>query len=157
MKSKIQQKKAFTIIEVLIVLAIAGLILLIVFLAVPALQRNSRNTQRSSDASRALGAAQEVLNNNGNIMTNLTTDRLQAAIGTPAYYQSANITVADGPASGASPVNTTTVDTLIVLRGARCVTSGADAGRATNGTNRQLAAVFTVETGSGTTLRCRDS
>ncbi|MDQ3065292.1 MAG: prepilin-type N-terminal cleavage/methylation domain-containing protein, partial [bacterium] len=32
--------KGFTIIEVLIVLAIAGLIMLIVFLAVPALQRN---------------------------------------------------------------------------------------------------------------------
>jgi prepilin-type N-terminal cleavage/methylation domain-containing protein len=33
-------KKGFTIIEVLIVLAIAGVIMVIVFLAVPALQRN---------------------------------------------------------------------------------------------------------------------
>ncbi|HPW47952.1 MAG TPA: prepilin-type N-terminal cleavage/methylation domain-containing protein, partial [Candidatus Saccharibacteria bacterium] len=35
-----KDQKGFTIIEVLIVLAIAALILLIVFLAVPALQRN---------------------------------------------------------------------------------------------------------------------
>src|SRR5256885_2633432 len=58
-------RSGFTIIEVLIVLAIAGLILLIVFLAVPALQRNSRNTQYRSDASKLLGAAQELINNKG--------------------------------------------------------------------------------------------
>ena len=40
----------FTIIEVLIVLAIAGLILLIVFLAVPSLQRANRNNTRKKDA-----------------------------------------------------------------------------------------------------------
>lgn len=45
-------KKAdgFTIIEVLIVMAIAGLIMVVVFLAVPALQRNSRNQARRADA-----------------------------------------------------------------------------------------------------------
>jgi prepilin-type N-terminal cleavage/methylation domain-containing protein len=45
MKQLYKQKReaGFTIIEVLIVLAIAALILLIVFLAVPALQRNARN------------------------------------------------------------------------------------------------------------------
>ena len=48
---KTKRDEGFTIIEVLIVLAIAGLIMLIVFLAVPALQRNSRNTQRTNDAS----------------------------------------------------------------------------------------------------------
>jgi prepilin-type N-terminal cleavage/methylation domain-containing protein len=37
-------RTGFTIIEVMIVLAIAGLILLIVFLAVPALEREARNT-----------------------------------------------------------------------------------------------------------------
>ena len=65
MKTKLnKQEKGFTIIEVLIVLAIAGLIILIVFLAVPALQRNSRNTQRQNDASRALSMMQETINNN---------------------------------------------------------------------------------------------
>lgn len=54
----------FTIIEVLIVLAIAGLILLVVFLAVPALQRNSRNTQAKNAASAVLGAISEYVNNN---------------------------------------------------------------------------------------------
>lgn len=43
-------KQGFTIIEVMIVLAIAGLILLIVFLAIPSLERSARNTQRKHDA-----------------------------------------------------------------------------------------------------------
>lgn len=61
-------KDGFTIIEVLIVLAIAGLIMVIVFLAVPSLQRNNRNTQRDSDAQRILAAVNEcVANNNGQI------------------------------------------------------------------------------------------
>ena len=42
-------KKGFTIIEVVLVLAIAGLIFLMVFLALPALQRSQRDTQRRED------------------------------------------------------------------------------------------------------------
>ena|GEM_PF-365718 len=44
MKQKTNQ--GFTIIEVVLVLAIAGLIFLMVFIAVPALQRNQRDTDR---------------------------------------------------------------------------------------------------------------
>lgn len=62
------RKQGFTIIEVLIVLAIAGLILLIVFLAVPALQRSARNTQRKNDGSQIASAfANFIANNNGTL------------------------------------------------------------------------------------------
>ena len=64
-KQQMNKSKGFTIIEVLIVLAIAGLILLIVFLAVPALQRSARNTQRKNDVSAMLGAISEYQDNNG--------------------------------------------------------------------------------------------
>lgn len=70
MLSKYRQKrdKGFTIIEVLIVLAIAGLIMLVVFLAIPALQRNSRNNQRTTDVANILGGIGEyVANNNGSL------------------------------------------------------------------------------------------
>jgi len=50
------RNKGFTIIEVMIVLAIAGLILLIVFLAIPALQRSQANTGRKEDAGRLVTA-----------------------------------------------------------------------------------------------------
>ncbi len=42
----------FTIIEVVLVLAIAGLIFLMVFIALPALQRGQRDAQRKEDLSR---------------------------------------------------------------------------------------------------------
>lgn len=44
--------KGFTIIEVVLVLAIAGLIFLMVFIALPALQRSQRNTRRREDMAR---------------------------------------------------------------------------------------------------------
>jgi prepilin-type N-terminal cleavage/methylation domain-containing protein len=49
----------FTIIEVLIVLAIAGLVLLIVFFAVPSLQRNQRNTSRTQTVRLIVGTLEE--------------------------------------------------------------------------------------------------
>ena len=54
--NKINTKKGFTIIEVVLVLAIAGLIFLMVFLALAALQRNQRDTQRKNDLSRVQSA-----------------------------------------------------------------------------------------------------
>ena len=47
-----KSQKGFTIIEVVLVLAIAGLIFLMVFIALPALQRNQRDTQRKNDMGR---------------------------------------------------------------------------------------------------------
>jgi prepilin-type N-terminal cleavage/methylation domain-containing protein len=54
MKNTVKNKRAegFTIIEVMIVLAIAGLIMLIVFLAVPQLQKSQRNEHRKTIADR---------------------------------------------------------------------------------------------------------
>ncbi len=59
-----KNKKGFTIIEVVLVLAIAGLIFLMVFIALPALQRSQRNTQRENDISRFLTAANDFQTNN---------------------------------------------------------------------------------------------
>lgn len=46
LKQEKTSKRGFTIIEVVLVLAIAGLIFLMVFLALPALQRSQRDTER---------------------------------------------------------------------------------------------------------------
>ncbi len=67
-KLKKSNNKGFTIIEVMIVLAIAGLILLIVFLAVPALQRNARNTQRKNDAANLQSAVATYESNNSGLL-----------------------------------------------------------------------------------------
>lgn len=64
-------EKGFTIIEVVLVLAIAGLIFLVVFLALPALQRSQRDTQRRADTSRAMSQiAAYQSNRQGNVPAN---------------------------------------------------------------------------------------
>lgn len=60
-----QNKKGFTIIEVVLVLAIAGLIFLMVFVALPALQRGQRDIQRRSDISRFMSQINSYQTNNG--------------------------------------------------------------------------------------------
>jgi prepilin-type N-terminal cleavage/methylation domain-containing protein len=62
-----QTAQGFTIVEIMIVLAIAGLILLIVFEAIPNLTRNSRNNTRKQDVTNILQViSQYELNNSGN-------------------------------------------------------------------------------------------
>ena len=56
MAKKERKYTGFTIIEVVLVLAIAGLIFAMVFIALPALQRAQRNTQRKQDLSRMQAA-----------------------------------------------------------------------------------------------------
>jgi prepilin-type N-terminal cleavage/methylation domain-containing protein len=72
---KTKTKKGFTIIEVVLVLAIAGLIFLMVFVALPALQRLQRNTQRKDDIARILAAVQSFQSNNSGRIPFDTTDK----------------------------------------------------------------------------------
>ena len=63
------RKEGFTIIEVVLVLAIAGLIFLMVFLALPALQRSQRDSQRKQMAKMLVGVYLNYsANNNGKIV-----------------------------------------------------------------------------------------
>ncbi len=73
-KRQTNTMKGFTIIEVVLVLAIAGLIFLMVFIALPALQRSQRDTQRRDDMSRLMSAITAYQsNNNGKIPTDATS------------------------------------------------------------------------------------
>ncbi len=69
-------KRGFTLIEIVIVLAIAALIMVVVFLAVQGAQRGQRDQQRKDLAARALSKFEEYKgNNNGSVPT---TNELQA-------------------------------------------------------------------------------
>ncbi len=68
LKFKSPSRQGFTIIEVVLVLAIAGLIFLMVFIALPALQRNQRDAQRRQDMSRLKDAIERYkVNNRGQL------------------------------------------------------------------------------------------
>ncbi len=164
-KIKNRKQEGFTIIEVLIVLAIAGLILLIVFLAVPALQRNSRNTQRKTDVSAILGAVAEYGNNNNGVLPVSTTPptntggvvTFNAPAGlTPSQARVAFYNTGIGTAPGnivLAPAGTTTLgntldsapeDFVRIAAGTTCNGNASVAGP-----SRSVTAVYEIETGNG--------
>ncbi|HEX3568646.1 MAG TPA: type II secretion system protein [Candidatus Saccharimonadales bacterium] len=157
---KPKRQDGFTIIEVLIVLAIAGLIMLIVFLAVPALQRNARNTQRRNDVSSLLSGVSEFVNdNNGQLPTSVsvggdgqttftggsgTTSIQGAKVG---FYQDTHVHF--GNASSSPSAST---DDVYILTGATC-----NGNSVTNGSSRSFVAEYWVE-GSGNGIQqCQGS
>ncbi len=163
-----KKQKGFTIIEVLIVLAIAGLILLVVFLAVPALQRTSRNTQRSNDVASILGAVSEfVNNNNGTMPTTASVDAagkltVSGAVGTNSteanlgYYKNNGTSPVSvsATAPGASGANTTTIETVVIYKGASCNSAGTQAISGGSVPSRSIAATYTLENNSS---QCKSS
>ena len=141
--NKKDSQRGFTIIEVLIVLAIAGIIMLIVFLAVPALQRNSRNTARNSDSAAAAGILQEAITNNngkapagastGAISTSSTLAVIPTVLQNQAYsvMDTMDYTVITAGAAALPP--SVDAKTLVVRNGLKCNNSGATAYIATSG------------------------
>lgn len=63
-KGDLKKKKGFTVIEVSLVLAIAGLIFLMVFVAVPQLQRSQRDSRRRDDILSFLETVKKYQTNN---------------------------------------------------------------------------------------------
>ncbi len=155
-KYKSKREEGFTIIEVLIVLAIAGLIILIVFLAVPALQRNSRNTQRRNDVQAALGSFQEYMNNqNGALPTTPAVGVANAKLG---FYQATDFT----GSLTRTAINTSVAPNatgVIIDNFSKCPTTVSPTGNvtmATAATARNVTAVFQVETTGGVQNQCLD-
>lgn len=152
---RVKQPNGFTIIEVMIVLAIAGLIMLLVFLAIPPLQRSSRNQQRKTDVSSVAGAiANYITNNGGSVPASVgassndllicaatcTGNTETAKLG---YYLPANISLVTNNASPTTP----TKDTVVIDVGYGCNSTSTGIGAASS---RTAAVLFAVETGATT-------
>ena len=154
MRNTIQQRKSegFTIIEVMIVLAIAGLIMLIVFLAVPALQRNSRNTQYKSDASAYAAAVNEWgQNNDGKVAVSAD---LTAASGVNSLAKLKALTAPTAVTTGAQ-TGTVAVGSMQLNTGVKC--DPANVGNTIGGSSRAAAVRYSVEgSGSNTAKACID-
>lgn len=88
-----KNKDGFTIIEVVLVLAIAGLIFLMVFVALPALQRSQRDTQRRDDVAR-LATAVTNFQANGSSLNN-TLSEISGQTSTSAGCTRGIVNIAD--------------------------------------------------------------
>lgn len=159
---KTSEQKGFTIIEVMIVLAIAGLIILIVFLAVPALQRNGRNTQRKNDVGQISAAIATYVTDNSKTSTLTTGDVTAALANAKLGFYSPTVgsattgiwfgTPGTAPAAGTTASATVvSSDTVIVVTGVTCA-SGVPT--ATGASARSIAVVYANETAGAPTIGC---
>lgn len=161
-----QQQKGFTIIEVVLVLAIAGLIFAMIFIAWPALQRSQRDTARKNDAATvasAIGSYKS--NNNGKVPT--TTALLVSYIDNLTQYDKASTTElilnTAGGTVGTPVTDLTTTTQLGLLRvmvKAKCDPASAVSGRAiVAGSSRQVAIQYRVEANgvTGGIQQCQDA
>ena len=161
------KQKGFTIIEVVLVLAIAALIFLMVFIALPALQRNQRDQARRTVVGKIASAVTTYQSNRRGASPTTGAQIASYADGVAAVagiYDTVRITVNDGSLEGASyyvRVNALAAGTVApgltgvanktviqVYTAAKCDPTGA---AAISGTSKQAAVVMGLENG-GTTI-----
>ncbi len=145
----------FTIIELLIVLAVAGVVFLIIFNAIPALLRNGRNNQRKQDVAAVLSAISHYqLNHSGSFPP------LRPPVPTPPtddflYYT--KLSFYDSNAVTANPqtaIMTVQDDAVDVYNFELCNTNN-DGAVGDNAGYRDIVALYRIEIGGSTAVRCQ--
>ena len=156
-QKNIKTKRGFTIIEVVLVLAIAGLIFLMVFVALPALQRSQRDTQRRQDyADLSANVTNYTTNNNGSLpvpnKTKLPANKYVNKDGLDPNGKTYTVNViaaSDGTYVGDN-ASLPAEATIYVVIGADCSGTNKDGNKApgSNGSSKAFAVYGYLETGS---------
>lgn len=150
------KQKGFTIIEVVLVLAIAALIFLMVFIALPALQSSQRDTARKNDASIVAAAVNSWSGNNRGKTINSTDTTVLPGIRSYATSLSDNTTEIT-LVTEFSATRTAVDGVATIYMAAKCAGSAGGGGvTLAQGTKRQYAVVTKLESGNGAGY-CLDS
>jgi prepilin-type N-terminal cleavage/methylation domain-containing protein len=137
------KSRGFTIIEVVLVLAIAGLILLMVFIALPALQRGQRDTARKNDVS-LVASAYTTAKSNTRSGVAVTTASLKTYVTDVSENTTPGLI-----AVGAKTLKIVKPGEVIVVPATTCGTSGPNGAVAfVDGTPAQFTVVTQLEGGS---------
>lgn len=159
--SSAKRAGGFTIIETMIVLAIAGLILLLVFEAIPQVERSSRNNQRQQDVTAILQAASHYELNHGGVfpptcgvvapLCNATNEALQYTALT--YYEDTQpgnvkiinqtLPVSNKPAMSSSNPNAT--NEVDVYNYEKCDTNNTGGASTTGAGYEDVVALYALE------------
>lgn len=147
---RLENKKGFTIIEVVLVLAIAALIFLMVFIALPALQRNQRDTARKNQMSKVLAAVTSYQSNNRGKNPTINASFAKYLDGTlpsggSTITLNGEYTVTAGSVSGTGSVSGQTTDNMVLLFGKKC--GGEEGTVADGGSIRQAVVIMKLENG----------
>lgn len=158
------KSRGFSIIEVVLVLAIAGLIFLAVFIALPALQANQRDSDRKRDVSTIVTGINDY--RAGNKQKFPTTQQLTGnTAGDPTNESSwvknisSNTTaVVVNTTAGAGQLNeaTLTDGKIVVTQRSTCGSVSKTAVTLTAGTTQQFTVVTRLEAGGGS-FYCQDA
>lgn len=164
MLNKIKNKKGFTIIEVALVIGIAGVLFAMVFLAYPALRRNTNDNARKAAIGRALTAISQYQNNNNGRLPSLTSgtfvdqylkvngDTFLDPLGAMTSqsdketYAFKSDTTTDGTGIGSSFDARTNQNTIFYAEGYTC-NATAGGGEIKSGGSRNIALRVALESG----------
>lgn len=144
------KQRGFTIIEVVLVLAIAALIFLMIFIALPALQRGQRDTARKNDVSTVLSAISSWKGNNVG-GTFPTTGQLNTYV-TNKSVNTTTVTVVAPPTGTAT--TSVPLGTVIAVSSAKCVSTAA-AGSVTYNVGTSAQYIVATQLEDGTTGYCQ--
>lgn len=143
------KQKGFTIIEVVLVLAIAALIFLMVFIALPALQRNQRDQARKTVQAKVVTAITTYQSTHRGAQFTKVDDLLP-------YLDATRADNVNGYALELARGNTgdggATEDKIVILNGAKCDEMGE---KAVPGSNRTAAVLVQLE--NGKQMSCQSS
>lgn len=153
------ERRGFTIIEVTLVLAIAGLIFLMVFVTLPQVMRNERDTERREDASALLSAIKKYQSNNRGALPNGWTQFRDDYLGDDFVDPSTGVKYTlfvetCGNSTGKACFSTSNPDigTIMVATGATCNNNNVAVGASNP---RKVAVMIKLE--AGNTVYCDNS
>lgn len=142
------KQNGFTIIEVVLVLAIAALIFLMIFVALPALQRGQRDTARKNDANTVVSALNSWTSNHRGSLPATTdqTDFRDDYVKQLNQYDTGDVTLRSGSNLAISST-APSIDTIEVFLGYACTDNGDGI---QDGSNRSAAVVVRLEASNAT-------
>lgn len=172
--SKTNEQKGFSIIEVVLVLAIAGLIFLMVFIALPALQRNQRDSAKKTEVGAVVSAIGTYSGNNNGLLPSSDATGARRIAGIISGKTSSNVlesgTVVRVVAHNVNPFNkagetagsgasvgtgnNVGLDEIVVVIRGKCPAESLSSITLQAGTRRQAAVIANLESG---VLYCEDA
>lgn len=155
-----QKDQGFTIIELVIVLAISGIILSIVIMALPALQRSSRNNTRKNDVSSILQTISRYeVSNSGDFPSSCSGGTCRNGfLGQTKlyYYDDADIEVRASSASSGDITSVPGDEGVVIANYHRCGTGSGGARAVDDAAGYfDVAALYKIETADGRVLQCQ--
>ena len=102
MSNLLKKEKGFTLIEIVLVLAIAGLLLVIVFLAVSGAQKSRRDSQRKSELGRIVSQNESSASNSNGLYPQMAGAPTWTTFWGSSYISGSNL---NDPTTGAAYAN----------------------------------------------------